>query len=112
MKPAGGLIPSRGEAPLLGMRIENPSNTRRAMTADSIVHSSAAGAPLEKVPLETYVPPAKPSLIGLSRAENFYITNTVFWRPMSLTRTTSSGTPASPVPAATSAQARPAPRRP
>ncbi|MEH2593863.1 23S rRNA (adenine2503-C2)-methyltransferase [Bradyrhizobium sp. AZCC 1577] len=26
-------------------------------------------APLEKVPLETYVPPAKPSLIGLSRAE-------------------------------------------
>ncbi|MFB9266229.1 23S rRNA (adenine(2503)-C(2))-methyltransferase RlmN [Bradyrhizobium erythrophlei] len=28
-----------------------------------------ANAPLEKVPLETYVPPAKPSLIGLSRAE-------------------------------------------
>jgi 23S rRNA (adenine2503-C2)-methyltransferase len=26
-------------------------------------------APLEKVPLETYVPPAKPSLVGLSRAE-------------------------------------------
>ena len=26
-------------------------------------------APLEKVPLETYVPPAKPSLIGLSRQE-------------------------------------------
>src|SRR5437660_12854933 len=26
-------------------------------------------APLEKVPLETYVPPAKPSLIGLSRAD-------------------------------------------
>src|SRR5512147_1693083 len=26
-------------------------------------------APLEKVPLETYVPPAKPSLIGLSRPE-------------------------------------------
>src|SRR5256714_11455799 len=26
-------------------------------------------APLEKVPLETYVPPAKPSLIGLSRTE-------------------------------------------
>ena len=25
-------------------------------------------APLEKTPLETYVPPAKPSLIGLSRA--------------------------------------------
>ena len=27
------------------------------------------GAPLEKTPLETYVPPARPSLIGLSRAE-------------------------------------------
>src|SRR6516162_11213023 len=26
-------------------------------------------APLEKTPLETYVPPAKPSLIGLSRDE-------------------------------------------
>ncbi|KJC43990.1 50S rRNA methyltransferase [Bradyrhizobium sp. LTSP885] len=30
---------------------------------------SGASAPLEKLPLETYVPPAKPSLIGLSRAE-------------------------------------------
>ncbi len=28
-----------------------------------------ANAPLEKTPLETYVPPARPSLIGLSRAE-------------------------------------------
>jgi 23S rRNA (adenine2503-C2)-methyltransferase len=28
-----------------------------------------ANAPLEKTPLETYVPPAKPSLIGLSREE-------------------------------------------
>src|SRR5258708_35050098 len=28
-----------------------------------------AGAPVEKVALEPYVPPAKPSLIGLSRAE-------------------------------------------
>ena len=28
-----------------------------------------ANAPLEKTPLETYVPPAKPSLIGLSRTE-------------------------------------------
>src|SRR3954451_13428594 len=25
--------------------------------------------PLEKIPLESYVPPAKPSLVGLSRAE-------------------------------------------
>ncbi len=30
---------------------------------------SPANAPLEKTPLETYVPPAKPSLIGLSRTE-------------------------------------------
>ncbi|MHC2434142.1 dual-specificity RNA methyltransferase RlmN [Bradyrhizobium sp. USDA 4451] len=30
---------------------------------------SGASALVEKVPLETYVPPAKPSLIGLSRAE-------------------------------------------
>src|ERR1700682_4915796 len=30
---------------------------------------AAANAPLEKTALETYVPPAKPSLIGLSRAE-------------------------------------------
>src|ERR1700754_1211001 len=30
---------------------------------------AAANAPLEKQPLGPYVPPAKPSLIGLSRAE-------------------------------------------
>jgi 23S rRNA (adenine2503-C2)-methyltransferase len=30
---------------------------------------TVTNAPLEKTPLETYVPPAKPSLIGLSRAE-------------------------------------------
>src|SRR4029077_13649805 len=35
----------------------------------SIAASSGANVPLEKIPLETYVPPAKPSLIGLSRAE-------------------------------------------
>jgi 23S rRNA (adenine2503-C2)-methyltransferase len=35
----------------------------------SVTANSGATAPLEKVPLETYVPPAKPSLIGLSRAE-------------------------------------------
>jgi 23S rRNA (adenine2503-C2)-methyltransferase len=35
---------------------------------DTMTHSGAGGdAPLEKTPLETYVPPAKPSLIGLSR---------------------------------------------
>src|SRR5215510_11279965 len=39
------------------------------MTVTSTENIAAANAPLEKQPLETYVPPAKPSLIGLSRAE-------------------------------------------
>src|SRR3979490_1228395 len=39
------------------------------MTSISIEASSTADAPLEKIALETYVPPAKPSLVGLSRAE-------------------------------------------
>src|SRR5438128_7827016 len=38
------------------------------MTNATAAHSGA-NVPLEKIPLETYVPPAKPSLIGLSRAE-------------------------------------------
>jgi len=33
------------------------------------IEASRANAPLEKIALETYVPPAKPSLVGLSRAE-------------------------------------------
>ena len=40
---------------------------------DTMTHStgavSSATAPLEKIALETYVPPAKPSLVGLSRTE-------------------------------------------
>jgi 23S rRNA (adenine2503-C2)-methyltransferase len=40
---------------------------------DTMTHSTETGsgahAPLEKIALETYVPPAQPSLIGLSRAE-------------------------------------------
>src|SRR4030088_1734781 len=36
---------------------------------ETIVETPSANAPLEKVALETYVPPAKPSLVGLSRAE-------------------------------------------
>src|SRR4030081_2499328 len=40
---------------------------------DTMAHStdaaSGANAPLEKIALETYVPPARPSLVGLSRAE-------------------------------------------
>jgi 23S rRNA (adenine2503-C2)-methyltransferase len=39
------------------------------MTVASIETGSAAGLLLEKTPLESYVPPARPSLIGLSRAE-------------------------------------------
>src|SRR6202045_953301 len=39
------------------------------MISTSIMASSDTPAPLEKIALETYVPPAKPSLVGLSRAE-------------------------------------------
>src|SRR3954470_1658390 len=39
------------------------------MTSPSLEAESGANAPLEKVALETYLPPAKPSLVGLSRAE-------------------------------------------
>jgi 23S rRNA (adenine2503-C2)-methyltransferase len=39
------------------------------MTETMTRSSSQANAPLEKMPLESYVPPAKPSLIGLSRDE-------------------------------------------
>src|ERR1700722_15854707 len=42
---------------------------RDAMTDLSIMASSDMHAPLEKIALESYVPPAKPSLVGLSRAE-------------------------------------------
>jgi 23S rRNA (adenine2503-C2)-methyltransferase len=38
-------------------------------TMTSTEARSDATAPLEKIALETYVPPAKPSLVGLSRAE-------------------------------------------
>jgi 23S rRNA (adenine2503-C2)-methyltransferase len=39
------------------------------MNETMISSSSPPGAPLEKVALESYVPPAKPSLIGFSREE-------------------------------------------
>src|SRR5579872_6644636 len=39
------------------------------MTGVPAQTSGLAQAPLEKVPLESYVPPATPSLIGLSREE-------------------------------------------
>src|SRR5260370_38886490 len=35
----------------------------------TILETTNAPAPLEKIALDTYVPPAKPSLVGLSRAE-------------------------------------------
>ena len=40
-----------------------------SVTSDAASRAAAAKLPLEKLPLETYVPPAKPSLIGLSREE-------------------------------------------
>jgi 23S rRNA (adenine2503-C2)-methyltransferase len=40
-----------------------------SVTSDAASRAAAAKLPLEKMPLETYVPPAKPSLIGLSREE-------------------------------------------
>src|SRR5579864_207174 len=39
------------------------------MTTPSMQTGAATDGPLEKVALESYVAPAKPSLIGLSRAE-------------------------------------------
>jgi 23S rRNA (adenine2503-C2)-methyltransferase len=39
------------------------------MTETAIQPQAARGTLVEKVPLESYVPPAKPSLVGLSRAE-------------------------------------------
>src|SRR5260221_9244318 len=41
----------------------------RYQAMQTTLETPNAPAPLEKVALETYVPPAKPSLIGLSRAE-------------------------------------------
>src|ERR1700687_6146594 len=41
----------------------------RYQAMQTILETPNTPAPLEKVALETYVPPAKPSLIGLSRAE-------------------------------------------
>ena len=47
-----------------------PVSAEAGSTIDAThAHAASADAPLEKVALETYVPPAKPSLIGLSRAE-------------------------------------------
>ena len=49
----------------------NPVSAETNSTLDTTNAHVAAGAnaPLEKIALETYVPPAKPSLVGLSRAE-------------------------------------------
>jgi 23S rRNA (adenine2503-C2)-methyltransferase len=45
------------------------TGTETAASATPAQMSAHAAAPLEKIALETYVPPAKPSLVGLSRAE-------------------------------------------
>src|SRR5712672_2718673 len=49
----------------------NPVSAETNSTSDTMNAHVAAGAnaPLEKIALETYVAPAKPSLVGLSRAE-------------------------------------------
>src|SRR3977135_3579040 len=49
----------------------NPVSAETNSTSETTNAHVAAGAnaPLEKIALETYVPPAKPSLVGLSRAE-------------------------------------------
>jgi 23S rRNA (adenine2503-C2)-methyltransferase len=45
------------------------TGTETAASATPAQISAHAAVPLEKIALETYVPPAKPSLVGLSRAE-------------------------------------------
>src|SRR6202023_1839531 len=45
------------------------TETNSSLSATSAHGTARADAPLEKIALETYVPPAKPSLIGLSRSE-------------------------------------------
>jgi len=45
------------------------TRTEAAASATPARISAHAAVPLEKIALETYVPPAKPSLVGLSRAE-------------------------------------------
>src|SRR3979490_3436772 len=49
----------------------NPVSAETNSTSETTNAHVAAGAnaPLEKIALETYHPPAKPSLVGLSRAE-------------------------------------------
>ncbi len=44
-------------------------STGTAENATRVATPARAEAPLEKIALETYVPPAKPSLVGWSRAE-------------------------------------------
>src|SRR5919205_3597649 len=67
MRPQTGLHPSRRGC--AAPQDEGKDLASIDMTATSTDTIAAASAPLEKQPLETYVPPAKPSLIGLSRAE-------------------------------------------
>src|SRR3979411_350257 len=72
------ILRDAAKTPLLRMR--EKSLDRDAMTPVSAETNSTldatkapvyarADAPLEKIALEIYVPPAKPSLVGLSRAE-------------------------------------------
>src|SRR5471032_2342201 len=64
---------SAGPESILTMVVMDSGLALRAPGNDDVVgyeyRMTTALAPLEKTPLETYVPPAKPSLVGLSRAE-------------------------------------------
>src|SRR5262249_14592509 len=50
-------------------RCKPPSSPRRRPPPPSSQAAAASAAFVEKTPLERYVPPAKPSLVGLSRAQ-------------------------------------------
>src|SRR6202451_1080980 len=59
------MVHQRGRDAMTGISI----GTEAAGSATQAQTAARVGTPLEKIALETYVPPAKPSLVGLSRAE-------------------------------------------
>jgi 23S rRNA (adenine2503-C2)-methyltransferase len=59
------MVHQRGRDAMTGIS----TGTEAAERATQAQMAARVDAPLEKIALETYVPPAKPSLVGLSRAE-------------------------------------------
>jgi 23S rRNA (adenine2503-C2)-methyltransferase len=51
------------------MAAQDPPMTEMAVQPQASTGAKARGVLVEKTPIESYVPPAKPSLVGLSRAE-------------------------------------------